>query len=969
MKPGDRVDRYLLESELGRGGMGAVFEAFDERLGRRVALKLILDGEPGATTADGEMARERMRREARAAAAFEHPNAVVVYDVGEHEGTTYLAMELVRGRTLRALIGDPSLPMERRVRWLVEVARALAAAHAAGLVHRDIKPDNVMIREDGRAKVLDFGIARRTSSPVDPSAPTQACAVNTITERGLVVGTPRYASPEQLRGDALDGRSDQFSWAVVAVELLTGRAPWTAADSVNLISQILSVEVDATSLHGLPAPVVATLLRALSKKRDDRFADMGEIAAALEPSAEELTSGARASSVSQDRTTPASVATAPRATTMAGAARKTGRALTVALAVIGGLFVVALIVAGTTGHLVLDVGGHADAGAEAPVVAAIACADAKLEGDGTPELARALGVGACARLAMQIGAPWSAPAPAPTLEVRVRLGPENEAVLSIAGRSATAKGATPLDAVAAASLELSRSVRGPVMTQATIKAWGASDEASARRVERMWLSFVMNLLPDPDKTIADALAVDGASPWPHALAAFVSAKREVREKARARAIELTEILPPVRARGLRAVMRYIGARDQEKAALQDLRACYAEDPNDPEIAGLYAALAISAHAEEGFSIVDRLAQRFPTRSIVPLNNAISAPDDQDDARDERYLAKLHEILPETAAWSSSVWTLASIGHIDQARAALAFGDRLGLGGAAVDAANLQLSRMIVAIADLKTKEGRELARELLGDPRPRYALNGSAIIVASYWLEGRVEDALEAERKHVERSRALVGDWSVAGEVVALSWTLKLLGRAPLPTSTIDEAERSLREAKTAALDDIALGRVAIARARADVDLKKSRAALRPVLEGIEREAAQEEDRTIREGARLATLPLVRAIRGDVEAAKLVQECLHAKHGALLLTAIDAGIVLEKTAPETAIARYRLAIGATNAMRDPVSYLEARLRLSTLLRALGRTDEAAKEKAKLDAILGDKPDPALLKLLASRHAT
>jgi serine/threonine-protein kinase len=178
--------------------MGEVYEARDATLGRRVALKLLPFGgdEPG---------RQRLLREARAAAALEHPNAVVVYDVGEDEGgEMFIAMELVRGKPLRAMVGDASVPIERAVRWLVDAARALGAAHRAGLVHRDVKPDNIVVRGDGLAKVLDFGIARRD----DSGAAGDLAAMSTITAEGSLVGTPLYWSPEQLRGEPIDARAD-----------------------------------------------------------------------------------------------------------------------------------------------------------------------------------------------------------------------------------------------------------------------------------------------------------------------------------------------------------------------------------------------------------------------------------------------------------------------------------------------------------------------------------------------------------------------------------------------------------------------------------------------------------------------------------------------------------------------------------------------------------------------------------------
>jgi serine/threonine-protein kinase len=181
LSPGDRIERYVIEALLGAGGMGEVYRARDERLQRSVALKILRaesPDKPGTGPTGGEA---RMLREARAAAALEHPNVVAVYDVGQVEsredlrGTTYLAMELIRGVPLRAYVRDTSVPIYKRVRWLREIAEALAVAHAAGLVHRDIKPENVMVRDDGRVKVLDFGIAKRAAgAPVTATSGARA---------------------------------------------------------------------------------------------------------------------------------------------------------------------------------------------------------------------------------------------------------------------------------------------------------------------------------------------------------------------------------------------------------------------------------------------------------------------------------------------------------------------------------------------------------------------------------------------------------------------------------------------------------------------------------------------------------------------------------------------------------------------------------------------------------------------------
>ena len=284
LKPGDIFGRYLIEASIGQGGMGCVYRAFDERLGRRVALKVLSDG------ASGVDSDERLLREARAVAALDHPNVVAIFDVGEHEGASYIVMELVSGHTLRSVIPALEVPLRTRITWLTDVARALAAAHRRGLVHRDIKPENVMVREDGAVKVLDFGIARRTGRKVDPTAATQTSsndtpALPTLTIEGVRLGTPVYMAPEQIRGQALDGRADQFAWGVLACELLTGRVPWRGAKDVfAVVASILTDEVDVALLDAasVPREVRDVILRVLAKQPADRFVVMDDVVSALE---------------------------------------------------------------------------------------------------------------------------------------------------------------------------------------------------------------------------------------------------------------------------------------------------------------------------------------------------------------------------------------------------------------------------------------------------------------------------------------------------------------------------------------------------------------------------------------------------------------------------------------------------------------------------------------------------------------
>jgi tRNA A-37 threonylcarbamoyl transferase component Bud32/tetratricopeptide (TPR) repeat protein len=281
---GDQVGRYLIEGILGEGGMGRVYRARDTVLGRRVALKVMLA--EGVSERVRAEAAARMMREARAVAAFSHANVVAIHDIGEVEGNPYIAMELVAGATLRAYVGDKAVSNAQKLGWLVDVARGLGAAHRAGLVHRDIKPENVMITSDGAAKILDFGIARRSedSAAIDGGAPTAAANLASLTAEGIVIGTPQYMPPEQLQGHPLDGRADQFAWAVMAWELFVGELPWGASKhGAQLVAAVLAAPVKPLSEVATDADPRTSdaIARALSKDPKDRYASMDELLAAL----------------------------------------------------------------------------------------------------------------------------------------------------------------------------------------------------------------------------------------------------------------------------------------------------------------------------------------------------------------------------------------------------------------------------------------------------------------------------------------------------------------------------------------------------------------------------------------------------------------------------------------------------------------------------------------------------------------
>ena len=282
---GDTLAHYTIETLLGSGGMGAVYLAMDTRLQRRVALKVILETDKPEDVKENAA---RLLREARAAASLTHPNVVGVFDVGEIDGRVYLAMEYVVGKTLRELMKDEEIPWQKRLRWLVDVARALAAAHRDGLVHRDIKPENVMVREDGIVKVLDFGIARRTAAPVDPTGKTESAHAHlgTLTGKGLVVGTPMYMAPEQLKGGDPDTRTDQFAWGVMSYEVLSGERPWAAkSDLLAAVATILTEDPQSLRRHApdLPPAVESAIARTLARNPNERYESMEDVADLLDP--------------------------------------------------------------------------------------------------------------------------------------------------------------------------------------------------------------------------------------------------------------------------------------------------------------------------------------------------------------------------------------------------------------------------------------------------------------------------------------------------------------------------------------------------------------------------------------------------------------------------------------------------------------------------------------------------------------
>jgi len=271
---GQQLGHYRILEKIGAGGMGEVYRAHDEQLDRDVALKVL----PAHTLTD-EIARARLLREARAAAALNHPHICTIHEVGEAGGQAYIAMELVEGKPLSALVPGQALPVETVLRFGSQIADALAHAHERRIVHRDLKSANVVITPEGRAKVLDFGLAKRISGEELAEVTTRSQA--SLTQAGALIGTVPYMAPEQLRGQPADARSDVWALGVVLYEMVAGARPFQGQTSFELSSAILN-QVPPPLSPAVPTQLGAVIERCLAKEPGQRYQQGSEVRAALE---------------------------------------------------------------------------------------------------------------------------------------------------------------------------------------------------------------------------------------------------------------------------------------------------------------------------------------------------------------------------------------------------------------------------------------------------------------------------------------------------------------------------------------------------------------------------------------------------------------------------------------------------------------------------------------------------------------
>ena len=917
--------------EAGAGAMGRVYEASHRDTGRRIALKILSRNSPTD--------RARFAAEAEALERLDHPAIVGYVAHGlTMDGEAFLAMEWLDGITLSQHLESGPLTILETVVLARRVAEALAAAHAQGIIHRDLKPSNLFLvhgRIDA-VKVVDFGIAREMGVSRD------------LTRTGEVVGTPGYMAPEQARGQQLDGRSDLFALGCVLFRCVTGRPAFEGEDILSVLSKLILHDPPRVSQVSavVPKQLERLVARMLAKDPAGRPASAEEVLAELRPMEDLLSRGEELPAVPPSLPLPGAVAS------------PSPSRLRARLAVAGAIVAVPLI----AGAAALALRRAPPLDAPAPAAAALACSDAAVSAGPPlePDVARTLGVGACARLAIAWGVPWGAGGGTP---VGVRVEGAGEATtlsISAAGVETTARG-SPLDAadLAAADAERLARARG-VLATVDAARWGADSAEAAARAERAWRRFELGLAARLD---ADPASRPSDSAFLH-LTRAVQAKAGSPERTEALEQGLANLGPLPEARRLAVEAHLSFFRDQSPAqrgrALQLVRQARVLDRTDGDVASLATTLFLLAgNRDEGLASLDQLLAEHPTNAVRALRLATSEPPDRDLARSRRYVDAMAAILPETRASPAAVRLLVLEGRFDDARSAVALGARL-------DPERQRSATSIwLELAALEPEKARQLAAPRLSLADRGMAADAAFAMVGSYLLEGRVAEAQSLEQRQVEALRApqpVLAAFHAYHNVRVRRW----LSLAPANADMVAALAAAASESAQLALSRRTRLAAELALARDRGDVASGRAQARAALDVLEAlaESASLGDPVEQQSALVGTVPLLRLLHGDAAAADRFAACERADLEARRRVALDAALAYDALGDDARAAdAYRLAMDPIDIASEAFAALVARVKLAALHRRAHREAEAEALEAGTARLL-ERGDVGMLAALA-----
>ncbi|HLM76707.1 MAG TPA: hypothetical protein VK459_28595, partial [Polyangiaceae bacterium] len=551
---------------------------------------------------------------------------------------------------------------------------------------------------------------------------------------------------------------------------------------------------------------------------------------------------------------------------------------------------------------------------------------------------------------LEVGAPWGeVHERIPAVNTTVTFGPEVEVIIDVLGNSASARGGTPIQAMSQAVTALSLALAPSAIADRDIKAWGAKDEAAARRIERVWRKRSLWVGGDGS---ADAKALqesDPDSPIPHLLVLMSAmAGKESVDAAKKSASSLADRLPPAREKAVRGLLLALPEETNRTEAAKLLRIAYSDAPGDADVAAIFAAFAVRWGLPEGYGALDRLVSTAPTRSLFALENVLSRAPQRDLDRIDQYAAKMGEIFPEARSMPSVIRALVTRGKLDEARAALAFARKLGLDKAPAEPLVFADSALSVELASGNAAEARRLALEILGDPAPLRQVVGGHGAASSLLLEGKTSQAEAVLWESAERHRSTDDARAAVSFAVRALAVRRLLKQPPVGASRLDWLRNMLDESTGLPLAQRAEGLVELALTQTGLETFRVRT---EALKKVEAIAESVPELMRRQEILVKTIPLVRALQGDRLALERWRATEAAPFTARLRPAFDAALAMDATGDfKGALAAYEVAADAWNLREGMLERVLAIHRISRLLPRMQRYPEGMERKKDFEAM-------------------